>query len=61
MRWPQIGELGDQIGVLPYIILGHLPICEDAQEEIEDIVGECPTIIRLGERGKHAIRLSFDP
>src|SRR5262249_54044712 len=36
-----IGKLGDQIGVGSYFILGNLPICEDGQEGIEDILGEC--------------------
>ena len=30
VRRPQVGELGEQIAVGPYLILGHLPIGEQS-------------------------------
>src|SRR5262249_37785337 len=50
-----IGKLGDQIGVGSYFILGNLPICEDGQEGIEDILGECPAINGKGRRARRVI------
>ena len=29
----------------PYLILRHLPVCEDSQEGIAGLVGECPAIV----------------
>ena len=34
----------------PYLILGHLPVCEDGHEGITGVVGECPAIAREGCR-----------
>ena len=46
----QVRELGCQIAVSPYSVLSHLSICEDRKEDIDDVVGECSTIIREGSR-----------
>jgi DNA-binding transcriptional LysR family regulator len=48
---PEVGELGEQIVVGAYPVLRHLPICEDSQEVILDVVGECPAIFRAGYTG----------
>ena len=48
MRRPQIGKLGNQIAVWPYLVACHLPVCEDSQEEVRDVVGERPAIARKG-------------
>ena len=50
MRRPQVGELNKQIAVGPYSVARHLPICEDSQEGISGIVGECPAIAGEGRR-----------
>jgi hypothetical protein len=49
---PEVGELGEQIVVRAYPVLCHLPICEDRQEVILDVVGECPAIFREGRRAR---------
>ena len=33
-----------------YVIGRHFPICENREEVIEDVVGECPAIARIGPR-----------
>src|SRR5206468_5170810 len=48
VRRPEIGELGKQIIVGFYSVLGHLPVCEDRQKSIARVVGECPSIGRKG-------------
>jgi hypothetical protein len=52
---PEIGELGEQIVVGAYPVLRHLPICEDSQEVILDVVGERPAIFREG-RGARGVK-----
>jgi hypothetical protein len=46
---PEVGKLGEQIVVRTYPVLRDLPICEDSQEAILDVVGECPAIARTRE------------
>ena len=41
MGRPDVWELGEQIGVGPYFILRYLPIREDSQKGILDVVGQC--------------------
>ena len=55
MRRPQVGELIKQIVVGPYLVPRHLPVCEDSQEGISGIVGECPAIAREGRRARGVI------
>ena len=55
VRRPQVRELGEQIAVGPYFILRDLPIREDSQEGILDVVGECPAIARKGRRTRGVI------
>ena len=45
VRRPYVGEFGEQIAVGPYLVLRHLPICHDANERIEGIVGKCAAIM----------------
>ena len=47
VRRPQVGELGKQIAVRPYLVPCHPPVCEDSQEGISGVVGERPAIARL--------------
>src|SRR5690242_21336418 len=47
---PQVRKLGCQIAVWPYFVCRDLSICEDAQEDVERIVGECPAVV--GKRGR---------
>src|SRR6267142_6275598 len=56
MRRPQVRELGYQIGVRPYFVPSHPSICEDAHEQIERIVGECPAVIGKGRRARWVVR-----
>jgi hypothetical protein len=55
VRRSQVRELGEQIAVGPYFILRDLPIREDSQEGILDVVGECPAIGREGRRARGVI------
>ena len=55
MRRPQVGELIKQIAVGPYFVPRHLPVCEDSQEGIGGIVGECPAIGWEGRRASGVI------
>lgn len=34
----------------PYVISRHLPICKNGKKDINSIVGECPSIGRIGRR-----------
>ena len=38
----------------PYLVLRYVPICHDANERIEGIVGKCPTVVGKG-RGTRGI------
>src|SRR5258708_8617554 len=40
----------------PYVVFRHLSICEDANKNIERIVGECPAIVRKRCRAHRVIR-----
>src|SRR5882757_9838287 len=46
VRRPQVGELDKQIAVGRYLLSRHPPVREDSQENITDVVGECPAIAR---------------
>jgi hypothetical protein len=39
--------LREQVFVRPDLILRHLSIREERKEEIHDVVGECPAIVRV--------------
>jgi hypothetical protein len=45
---PEVGKLGEQIVVRTYPVVRDLPICEDSQEGILDVVGQCSAIAREG-------------
>jgi len=36
VRRSQVGKLGEQIAVRSYLILRHLPICEDSKEVLSN-------------------------
>jgi hypothetical protein len=55
VRRAHVGESGEQVFVGPYVILRHLSICEQRKEEIHDVVGECPAIVRVGRRPRGII------
>src|SRR5580658_1805266 len=55
VRQPDVRERGEQVFVGPYLILCHLSIGKERQEEIYDIVGECPAIVRVGRRPRGII------
>ena len=61
VRWANIGKLAQQIAVRPYFVFRHLSIREDANKQIERIVGECPAVIgkRLRRFGLIGSRLSL--
>src|SRR6267378_2562174 len=40
----------------PYVVFRHLSICEDANKNIERIVGECPAVVRKRCRAHRVIR-----
>src|SRR6266481_2202812 len=54
VRRAQVGELGEQIAVWPNLISCHLPVREDTEEDIGDVVVECPAIVREG-RGARGV------
>src|SRR6267154_6359371 len=39
VRWSHIGKGEEQVAMGPYVFLRHLSICEDANKNIERIVG----------------------
>src|SRR4029077_1693334 len=47
VRRGHIGELREQVFVGSDLILRHLSIAKERQEEIHDVVGECPAIGRV--------------
>src|SRR6267142_141619 len=53
---PYIRELGYQVGVRPHVVPRHLPICEDAHEHIERVVGECPAVIGKRRRARWVVK-----
>ncbi len=55
VRWSHIGKLAQQIAVGPYVVPRDLSIREDANKNIERIVGECPAVI--GKRRVHRSRV----
>src|SRR5260370_14401778 len=54
VRRAQVGELGEQIAVWPNPISCHLPVREDTEEDIGDVVVEYPAIVREG-RGARGV------
>jgi hypothetical protein len=55
VRRPQVWKFGEQIVVRADPIARHLSVCEDSQEGISCIVGECPAIAREGRRAARVI------
>jgi hypothetical protein len=55
VRRPEVGELGKQIAVGPYLVPRHFPVCEDSQEGITGVVGERPAIAREYGRARGVI------
>ena len=55
MRWPKIGELGEQIAMGLYLVLDYLPVCEDGQKSITGVVGECPPIAWKARRTRRVV------
>src|ERR1700733_344120 len=55
-----IGKLGEQIAVGSDPVRRHFSICEDRDEAVEDVVGQCPAIARIGCRARgveaHGVR-----
>jgi hypothetical protein len=49
LRRAQVGELLQQVGVRPRLVLRHLAIGEHAQEEIDYIVGERASIYGVAD------------
>ena len=45
-----IRELIEQVGVGSYLIVRHLSIGKERKEEIYDVIGECPAIVRVRHR-----------
>lgn len=53
-----VRETFEQIGMRPYPILGHLPIGQERNEMIHDIVGYGPTVHRAGGPVIRVIRVN---
>jgi hypothetical protein len=47
VRWPKIGELGEQIAVGSHPVRRHLAIRQDSEEVIQDVIRQCPPILRI--------------
>jgi hypothetical protein len=56
MRRPQVRELVQQIAVRPNIISCHSAVRVDRQENIDNIVGKRPAIMRKAHWGAEIIR-----
>src|SRR5215472_2143042 len=56
VRRPQVRELVQQIAVRPNLVFCHLAVCVDRQEDIDNIVGEFPAIVRKPHRLMRVIR-----
>ena len=54
VRRAEVRELGEQVLVGAYVISRLLSICEEGNEEIHNVVGELPAIVRVG-RGPSGI------
>jgi hypothetical protein len=48
VRRAEVRELGEEIAVRPYAIPLHLPVREDREEAIHDVVAECAAAGRVG-------------
>ena len=46
VRWTQVGKLIKEILVRPNVIFGDLPVGEDREEEVRDVVAQRAAIIR---------------
>src|SRR6185369_1821008 len=55
VRRAHVGEFSEQVLVGSYLILGHLSIREQRKEEIYDVIGERPAIVREGRRPRGII------
>src|SRR5258708_15114831 len=56
LSWSQIGKLAQQIAVGPYFVFRHISIREEANKNIERIVGECPAVIGKRRRARRVVR-----
>src|SRR4029077_17155407 len=56
VSWPHVWKLEYQIAVRSYFVFRHLSIGEDANKNIERIVGECPAVIGKRRRARRVIR-----
>src|SRR5262249_10442369 len=50
-----IGELGDQIPMRSHSILRNLSVCDESDEGVEYILGECPSINGKGRNARRVI------
>src|SRR5947207_2206312 len=56
VRGSQVRELVLQIAVRPDLVSCHLSVREHGQEPVDDIVGQCPPIVRKARRSARVIR-----
>src|SRR5579862_4102376 len=54
VRWAQVGKRFKKIVVRPNVIAGHLPVGENSEEEIRNVVDERAAVVREG-RGTFGI------
>jgi hypothetical protein len=50
VRRPKIRELVEQIAVWSDFVSRYLPVCQNREEDIDGIVGECSAIVREARR-----------
>jgi hypothetical protein len=55
VRRPEVRKLVQQIAVRPYLISCHLPIREYREENVDNIIGQCPAIVRKARRTARVI------
>ena len=48
MRWTQIGKLIEKIVVRPNVVSCHLPVGENSEEDIRNVVDEPAAVVREG-------------
>lgn len=52
---PEVREVVEQIAMRSDTISCHLPICVNGEEDVDNIVAECPAIVRKRSRATRVI------
>src|SRR5215510_15674662 len=55
VRGSQVRELVEQIAVRPNFVSCHLSVRERREEDVDNVVGQCPAIVRKARRAARVI------